>query len=55
MRTLFDLCKPRQSVFDENKRDDVLHLMNLIKEIYANAPVVSALSRKASSPMGGLN
>ncbi|WP_029545831.1 DUF499 domain-containing protein [Selenomonas sp. AB3002] len=32
MRTLFDLCKPRQSVFDENKRDDVLHLMNLIEK-----------------------
>ena len=32
MKSLFELCKPRQSVFDEKKRDDVLHLMNLIEK-----------------------
>ena len=29
MKTIFDLCKPRVSVFDENKRDDTLDLSNL--------------------------
>ena len=29
MKTLYDLCKPRESVFDEKKRDDVLDLTNL--------------------------
>lgn len=32
MKSLFDLCRPRQSVFDEGQRDDVLHLMNLIDQ-----------------------
>lgn len=31
MKTLFDSCKPRESVFDETKRDDVLDLTNLIE------------------------
>lgn len=31
MRTLFELCKPRESVFDETKRDDVLDLTDLIE------------------------
>lgn len=31
MKTLFELCKPRQSVFDETKRDDVLNLTDLIE------------------------
>ncbi|MEH7076208.1 DUF499 domain-containing protein [Neobacillus drentensis] len=30
MKSLFDACKPRQSVFDETKRDDTLDLANLI-------------------------
>lgn len=30
MKTLFDVCKPRESVFDEAKRDDTLDLSNLI-------------------------
>ncbi|WP_366162150.1 DUF499 domain-containing protein [Bacillus infantis] len=30
MKTLFEACKPRQSVFDEAKRDDTLDLANLI-------------------------
>ncbi len=29
MRTLFELCKPRQSVFEETKREDVLNLSDL--------------------------
>lgn len=29
MKTLFDACKPRESVFDETKRDDVLDLTDL--------------------------
>lgn len=29
MKTLFDTCKPRESVFDESKRDDTLDLANL--------------------------
>lgn len=31
MKTLQEACKPRQSVFDENKRDDVLELTDLIQ------------------------
>lgn len=31
MKTLIDLCKPRESVFDETRRDDVLDLTNLIE------------------------
>ena len=31
MKTLYEACKPRQSVFDENKRDDVLELTDLIQ------------------------
>lgn len=31
MKTLYQACKPRQSVFDENKRDDVLELTDLIQ------------------------
>ena len=31
MMTLMDLCKPRESVFDETKRDDVLDLTDLIE------------------------
>ncbi|MCH6265088.1 DUF499 domain-containing protein [Neobacillus citreus] len=30
MKSLFDACKPRESVFDEAKRDDTLDLANLI-------------------------
>lgn len=30
MKTLFEACKPRASVFDETKRDDTLDLANLI-------------------------
>ncbi|CAK7075103.1 DUF499 domain-containing protein [Tissierella sp.] len=30
MKTLFEACKPRESVFDETKRDDTLDLTNLI-------------------------
>ena len=29
MKTLHELCKPRESVFDESKRDDTLDLSNL--------------------------
>ncbi|MBU4450655.1 MAG: DUF499 domain-containing protein, partial [Actinobacteria bacterium] len=29
MKTLFELCKPRQSVFNETKREDVLNLSDL--------------------------
>lgn len=32
MKTLFEACKPRDSVFDETKRDDTLDLSNLIDE-----------------------
>jgi len=31
VKTLFELCKPRESVFDETKRDDVLDLTDLIE------------------------
>jgi len=31
MRTLFELCKPRKSVFDETKREDVLNLSDLLE------------------------
>ena len=31
MKTLFELCKPRQSVFEETKREDVLNLSDLIE------------------------
>jgi predicted AAA+ superfamily ATPase len=31
MKTLFELCKPRASVFDEIKREDVLNLSDLIE------------------------
>ncbi|CCJ33432.1 DUF499 domain-containing protein [Caloramator australicus] len=31
MKTLLELCKPRESVFDETKRDDVLDLTDLIE------------------------
>lgn len=31
MKTLFELCKPRESVFDETQRDDVLDLTDLIE------------------------
>lgn len=31
MKTLFELCKPRKSVFDETKREDVLNLSDLIE------------------------
>lgn len=30
MKSLFEACKPRESVFDETKRDDTLDLANLI-------------------------
>lgn len=30
MKSLFEVCKPRESVFNENKRDDTLDLANLI-------------------------
>lgn len=32
MKTLFELCKPRQSVFDETKREDVLNLSDLVEK-----------------------
>lgn len=32
MKSLFDVCKPRESVFDETKRDDTLDLSNLIDD-----------------------
>lgn len=32
MKTLFEACKPRDSVFDETKRDDTLDLSNLVDE-----------------------
>lgn len=32
MKTLYEACKPRDSVFDETKRDDTLDLSNLIDE-----------------------
>jgi predicted AAA+ superfamily ATPase len=31
VKTLFELCIPRQSVFDETKREDVLNLSDLIE------------------------
>jgi hypothetical protein len=31
MRSLYELCKPRQSVFDETKREDVLNLSDLVE------------------------
>lgn len=31
MKSLFELCKPRESVFDETKRDDVLDLTDLVE------------------------
>lgn len=31
MKTLFEACRPRESVFDETKRDDVLDLTDLIE------------------------
>ena len=31
MKTLFEVCKPRESVFDEYKREDVLNLSDLIE------------------------
>ena len=31
MKTLYQACNPRKSVFDENKRDDVLELTDLIQ------------------------
>lgn len=31
MKALYELCKPRQSVFDEKKREDVLNLSDLIE------------------------
>jgi len=31
VKTLFELCKPRQSVFEETKREDVLNLSDLIE------------------------
>ena len=31
MKTLFELCKPRESVFEETKREDVLNLSDLIE------------------------
>lgn len=30
MKTLYEVCKPRESVFDESKRDDTLDLSNLL-------------------------
>jgi hypothetical protein len=32
MKTLFEACKPRESVFDETKRDDTLDLSNLLDD-----------------------
>src|SRR5690625_411208 len=38
MKSLFEACRPRESVFDETKRDDTLDLSNLIDDsIDANA------------------
>lgn len=31
VKSLFELCKPRESVFDETKRDDVLDLTDLVE------------------------
>lgn len=31
MKSLFELCQPRESVFDETKRDDVLDLTDLVE------------------------
>ena len=31
MRTLYELCKPRQSVFDGEKREDVLNLSEFME------------------------
>lgn len=31
MKSLYELCKPRDSVFDETKRDDTLDLTNLVE------------------------
>jgi hypothetical protein len=31
VKTLFELCKPRESVFDETQRDDVLDLTDLVE------------------------
>ena len=31
MKTLFEVCKPRESVFDEYKREDVLNLSDLVE------------------------
>ena len=31
MNSLFELCKPRSSVFDEGHRDDVLDLTDLVE------------------------
>ncbi|NLY46772.1 MAG: hypothetical protein GX053_12425, partial [Tissierella sp.] len=30
MKTLYEVCKPRESVFDESKRDDTLDLSYLL-------------------------
>ena len=30
LKTLYEVCKPRESVFDESKRDDTLDLSNLL-------------------------
>ena len=32
MNSLFEMCKPRDSVFDESKRDDTLDLSNLLDD-----------------------
>lgn len=32
MKTLFEACRPRESVFDESKRDDTLDLSNLLDD-----------------------
>lgn len=32
MKSLFEVCKPRDSVFDESKRDDTLDLANLVDQ-----------------------
>lgn len=32
LKSLFELCKPRESIFDETKRDDTLDLSNLIDD-----------------------
>src|SRR5690625_1055292 len=32
MKSLFEVCKPRESVFDESKRDDTLDLSNLLDD-----------------------